>query len=100
MPKAGRKRRLTQNSTEKKVKTKRVGKDCDPTDGEAKVRTKRVRKDSDPTEEMVKTKRVRKDTEPSISKSSGSSNKLEEEEESQDACTTLTLKRSVFHTIL
>ena len=46
------------------------------------------------TEKKVKTKRVRRDSDPCVSKSDSPLNECEEEG-SEDACTTLTLKRSV-----
>ena len=57
-------------------------------------RLKKRRLTLNATEKKVKTKRVRRDSDPCVSKSDSLSNKCEGEG-SEDACTTLTLKRSV-----
>lgn len=57
-------------------------------------RLKKRRLTPNATEKKVKTKRVRRDSDPCVSKSDSPSNKCEEEG-SEDACTTFTLKRSV-----
>ena len=57
-------------------------------------RLKKRRLTPNATEKKVKTKRVRRDSDPCVSKSDSHSNKREGQG-SEDACTTLTLKRSV-----